>query len=245
MKELCADDRQREHLDKLVGLVRSQTLTGTEAWNAFSSPSNRKSYKRGTSKSVVVNFTDLQLETYRQLRAEVQKALFRRTAGCCSYCRRPVGHYGWAWHIEHVLPKSKYKARTFSLSNLTVGCVHCNQWKGARVDRNVSMSQPFPIINPISDGFRYSDHLRYLQFSTESIGFAKYSSLSDSGAETYRLLSFGELERAQGIDGLDETFSALHERITQAMGAGMASDDDGRFVSLLAGLKSSIYRVKQ
>ena len=242
MKSLCANDEQRVHLLKLVNLVRSRQLSGSEAWSAFSSPSANKSFNRANDQVVTFAFTLAERKTYDSLRAAVKDYLFAQCSGCCSYCRRPVGHYGWTWHIEHVIPKSKYRSHAFKLSNLTLGCSHCNFWKGARVDQHVVLQQGLVIINPVETGFKYSEHLRYVQLTTESLSFAKYSTHSLKGKRTYDDLSFSELERAHAINGLSGTMAALHERISGAMEAGLSQPHGLQLVNLLAQLKAAIYR---
>lgn len=242
MKSLCVDDAQRQHLLKLIRLVRNKSLNGPEAWSAFSSPALSKVYLRNNVHWRTVNFLAEEIKTYKALRKKVQETLFERCLGCCAYCRRPVGHYGWAWHIEHVIPKSKYPADTFKLANLTVGCVHCNMWKGRRVDDKLA-SKVLPIINPVAAGFNYSNHLRYIQVSTESLCYAKYSTISKEGVKTYGLLSFSELERSYTINGLHAPSAALHERITKAIGARLSDVEGRELVKLLGDLKSSIYRI--
>lgn len=239
MISLCNDD-QRKHLGKLLELVRDRELSGTEAWSVFSSPSASKKFKKNRTRAKTFRFSGEEVATYKQLRLIVKNKLFERCCGSCSYCRRPVGHYGWAWHIEHVIPKARYPAHTFSLANLTVGCVHCNMWKGSRVDKNLT-SKTLPIINPVEPGFQYSEHLSFLQFGTESLSFAKYYHHSKVGRETYDLLSFREIERARAITGLDGHAAALHERITKGLEIGLASDEGKHLVELLQKLKTSIY----
>ncbi|POE04425.1 HNH endonuclease [Pectobacterium odoriferum] len=241
MKSLCADDTQRAHIDQLISLLSTRELNGREAWSAFSSPERSKSFKRRENTVHRVTFTPAQIATYKTIREAAQKKLFQKCSGLCSYCRRPVGHYGWAWHIEHVLPKSKYPTHAFDLANLTVGCVHCNQWKGARIDKHV-VNKDLPIINPVESTFRYSDHLHYVQVSTESFTFAKYTTHSPKGLKTYQALKFSELERAQTINGLHSLTASLHERLTRVMGEGLSDEQGCELVKLLAELKSSIYR---
>jgi len=242
MRSLCENDGQRDHLAKLISLVSTRQLNGGEAWSAFSSPAKAKSFNRQGAHWKTINFTKEEIKTYEALREKTRKKLYERCIGCCAYCRRPVGHYGWAWHIEHVFPKSKRPSLAFELANLTVGCVHCNQWKGARVDKAFTQGQ-LPIINPVSPKFIYSQHLTYIQVSTESVCFAKYSTHSGLGVETYRLLSFEELERSYAINGMHAPTAALHERLTRAMGAALTAPEGRELVTLLGSLKSSIYRL--
>lgn len=242
MKTLCVNDAQRDHLARLMKLVSDRELTGTDAWSAFSAPKTKKNFYRKKVVWKVLAFTRKEVTTYTVLRAAVQKYLFNRCSGSCAYCRRPVGHYGWAWHIEHVLPKSSYPSKTFDLANLTVGCVHCNLWKGSRVDDKV-INGVLPIINPSLPRFKYSDHLSYIQISTESLCFAKYSHSSPEGKETYEVLSFSELERAQAIDTLHAPSAALHERIDKAISTGLSKKEGQEVIDLLAELKQHIYRI--
>ncbi len=242
MKTLCENAPQRAHLARLVKLVSDKELTGTDAWSAFSAPKAIKNFYKKKVLWKTLNFTREEVKTYIDLRAAVQKYLFNKCSGSCAYCRRPVGHYGWAWHIEHVLPKSNYPSKTFELANLTVGCVHCNLWKGSRIDDTV-VNGILPIINPSLPRFRYSDHLSYIQISTESLCFAKYFHLSPEGKETYKSLSFSELERAQAIDTLHAPSAALHERIDKAISAGLSKKEGQEVVNLLAQLKQHIYRI--
>jgi hypothetical protein len=241
MISLC-DTNQKGSLQRLLDLVADEKLSGTEAWSAFSAPAQLRKFKKKGAKERAFEFSESEIASYRGIRQLVKNRLFETCGGSCSYCRRPVGHYGWAWHIEHVFPKSAFASLTFSLSNLTVGCVHCNMWKGAAVDRKVK-SKKLPIINPVSIPFSYSEHLKYLQFGTESMSFAKYFYLTDVGRETYKLLSFKEIERAHAIVGLDGAASALHERISKGIELGLSSDDGEELLSLMQRLKTSIFAV--
>lgn len=241
MNSLCTDE-QKKHLLKLTTLVSEKKLSAQEAWSAFSAPAKSKKFKAGRPRAKSFTFSKEEVQTYEDLRQVVQNKLFERCGGSCSYCRRPIGHYGWAWHIEHVLPKSKYPAKTFLLSNLTVGCVHCNMWKGSKVDRQLK-TQKLPIINPVELNFQYSKHLKFVQIGTESLSFAKYIPHTTEGSTTYELLSFKELERAHAINGLDGFAAALHERITRAMQIGLGTAEGQQFAELLQRLKTSIYNL--
>ncbi|WP_128143353.1 HNH endonuclease [Janthinobacterium lividum] len=175
------------------------------------------------------------------MRQSLQKTLFEKYGRTCSYCRRPVGHYGISWHIEHVLPKSKYPSLAFDLVNLTVGCVDCNFWKGRRVDPK-AINRKLSIINPLEPDFKYSDHLQYLQISTEDLSFTKYLVKKTPGPETYEKLSFAEIERSHAIDGLDPLTAALHERVMRVISDGLMDPNSQDLLTLLGELKSAIYR---
>ena len=115
-------------------------------------------------------------------------------------------------------------------------------WKGSSVDKQLQ-TQKLPIINPVELDFRYSEHLNFVQIGTESLSFAKYFPHTQEGRETYKRLSFKELERAHAINGLDGSAAALHERITRGMQIGFEAADGQEFAALLQQLKTSIYNL--
>lgn len=242
MKSLCKTSDQKAHLKKLVDLIKHGDLDGGEAWSVFSAPAASMTFNRNKIFWRKIDFTAAERKTYKELRQTVQNHLFNKCSGSCAYCRRPVGHYGWAWHIEHVLPKSKHSSLTFTLSNLTVGCVHCNQWKGSRVDRFL-VGNKLPIINPSLPGFSYSAHLSYVQISTDSLCFAKYSHCSPEGAKTYEDLSFEELERSYAINGMHPPLASLHDKLERAIGIGLSTIEGRELATLLFDLKQSIYKI--
>lgn len=245
MKSLCTSDEQREHINKLVELVQKKTLTGTQAWSAFSVPAINKSFetKDRVSKKIftkTVKFSSEECATYKNIRQLVQRTLFEKYGRACVYCRRPIGHYGISWHIEHVLPKSKYPSDAFDIANLAVGCVDCNFWKGRRVDPHVA-NRELSIINPLEPNFKYSDHLQYLQIGTEDLSFTKYLVKKKLGPATYEKLSFEEIERAHAIDGLDPLTASLHERLMRVISDGLADPSAQELLTLLGNIKSAIY----
>ena len=240
MRSLCTSPAQETHLARLLVLVQQKVLTGTQAWTAFSAPLSSRDFKLSDGTTRTFTFSLAERKAYSAIREAAQKKLFEQYGRACSYCRRPVGHYGYSWHIEHVLPKSAYRSYTFKLANLTIGCVDCNRWKGVRVDKHVK-NKMLPIINPLSSGFKYSDHLRYLQIGTENLSFAKYLSRSPLGKKTFELLSFSELERAHAINSVDPLAAALHDRLTKAMSTSLNTQEGQEFLNLLSQLKSSIY----
>ena len=240
MKNFCVDASERSHLLKLVKLIRSKALTGTQAWSCFSTAPDAFKYKiNGEDRSI--QLTSPERNTYKRLRKLVQSRLFEKFGRSCVYCRRPVGHYGYSWHIEHVLPKSIYSASTFSFSNLAVGCVDCNRWKGVRVDPHVR-NRAMPIINPLCLDFDYSKHLRFLQINTEEMSFVKYHQISKEGIETFSKLNFSEIERSVTIDSLDGFTADLHSRLSSAMSTAGDIDGGDDLIELLTRLKSAMYR---
>lgn len=241
MKSLCTTDGQRTHLERLLVHVRKKELTGTQAWSAFSKPEATKKFKLPDGSEQSYGFSKEERDAYHVLRKASSRKLLERYGKACSYCRRPVGNYGYGWHIEHVLPKQKYPSLTFELDNLTVGCVDCNMWKSAHVDKTVR-GKTLLIINPVEPSFNYADHLRYLQFSTESLSFTKYKRMSEKGRKTFEDLRFDLLERAHAVTSVDGLAAELHDRMTSAMSAGLSVPDGEEILRLLGTLRTSIYR---
>lgn len=241
MRSLCTSAEQQTHLERLLAYARTKELTGTQAWSALSKPQATKKFKMPDGSEQAYQFSREERDTYDLLRKATSTKLFERCCKTCSYCRRPVGNYGYGWHIEHVLPKLKYPSLAFDLANLTVGCVDCNMWKSAHVDKTVT-AKTLLIINPVEPKFSYSEHLRYLQFSTESLSFTKYKCMSKKGIKTYQDLRFDLLERAQAVTSVDGLAAELHDRLSRAMSAGLTDPEGEELLSLLGTLRSSIYR---
>lgn len=152
MKSLSIDSTATRELNKLSKLVFNKTLTGTQAWSLFSSPAKAKIITAAREFKVPLD----KIKSFQTLKIAVREHLYKKSNGVCAYCRRPVAHYGYGWQIEHVLSKQWHPSKTFELSNLTVGCIECNSWKGSQVDRKVKTALPLPIINPLDQDFKYS-----------------------------------------------------------------------------------------
>ena len=243
MKTIC-NEEQKAHLEALIDRVKKGEISAGEAWTAFSVPAATKKFKRkdinGKKVEIAVKFALADRKSYKDIRAVVAQKLFAKHGKACIYCRRPVGHYGWSWHIEHVLPKSIYPTLTFDLENLAVGCVNCNMWKGVNVDKTVK-NKTLPIINPLELSFDYSMHLQYLQISTEKLSFAKYKSVSPLGTATHKLLHFEELERFTAVNSLDGIAAGLNDRMTRALSTGMSLPNGDELVTLISDLRSAVY----
>ncbi|WP_081659383.1 MULTISPECIES: HNH endonuclease [Ralstonia] len=91
--------------------------------------------------------TSDEIEGLKSLKKRVVERLERKHHRACAYCRRPVGHYGYGWNIEHVYPKASFPEDTFSLRNFTIACVDCNRWKAARGDHQC-LPKDSPLSNP-------------------------------------------------------------------------------------------------
>ncbi|RKP52130.1 HNH endonuclease [Trinickia fusca] len=239
MKSLAKSAAESGALKKLSGLVTAGNLTGTEAWTCFSAAKTKQVFRKGT---LVVEFTAKQVEAMKGLKQRLVPELMQRSRRACAYCRRPVGRYGFAWHIEHVYPKADFDDKTFDLSNLTVGCADCNRWKGSRVDKKTK-TNGLSIINPVANGFRYSDSLSLVHLTTEEVCFVKYTPRDAAGTSTYKALQFEEIERSTIVDSMNPSLADLHRRINDVLLDRADNPAHAELVTLLGKLKSNIYRL--
>ncbi|MDP9993835.1 hypothetical protein J2W28_004463 [Variovorax boronicumulans] len=238
MRSLSENAVDRASLARLAKMLADDEITSGRAWACFSQPDQLKNF--GDQK---IAFSAAEVKAYKSLRKLASTKLFKQFKGACVYCRRPVGRYGYSWHIEHVWPKALHPRKTFLMSNLAVGCVDCNRWKGVRVDKTAA--QVLPIIDPTQRGFKYSRHLGYVQISTEDLHLIKYLTKDALGAETHALLNFSEIERFTLIDSMNGDLAQLHSELRRLLGACNPEDpEDERLIELLLKLRGSIYRVQ-
>ena len=239
MMTLATTEVEKAALRRLSQLAVNGPLTGTTAWRCFSSPVAR--YRYDENQPPVV-FNANELAALKSLKKRIVDHLEFKARRACAYCKRPVGHYGYGWHIEHVYPKASYPERTFALGNLTIGCTDCNQWKAARVDRG-TLTGGLTIIDPVANGFRYGDHINLVHLATEEICFVKYRPTSETGRATYNKLQFADIERSTIIDSVNDDLAALHRRMNDALANVQASDSESELGALLCTLRSRIYRL--
>lgn len=239
MQSLTKDPDEKAALLRLINGMGPEGLNGTNAWSCFSSPSDSYDFR----KQGVYNFTPLEKTSFFSLKKKLVSHLLEKSRGACAYCKRPVGRYGFSWHIEHVYPKSHFPERTFLLSNLVVGCVDCNKWKAARVDRQSRSG--LSIIDPSRPDFIYSNYLNFVSICTEYMAFIKYLPKDDAGLATWEKLNFAEIERATLIDSLNPRIERLHQRINQAACEKLGDAEGGELVELLYQLKGKIYDPKR
>ncbi|KWA78305.1 hypothetical protein WL30_02675 [Burkholderia ubonensis] len=239
MMSLAKTDIEKDTLRRLLHYVDDETLTGTSAWTCFSSPRAEHVYDEDEPP---ITFTTDERNSLKSLKKRVVERLERRNRRACAYCKRPVGNYGYGWNIEHVYPKASFPASTFSLQNLTIGCVDCNQWKAARVDKK-TLAEGLTIIEPVANGFRYGDHINLVHIATEDICFIKYRPTSKAGKQTYEKLQFTDIERSTIIDSVNDDLAALHRRMNDLLASAQSGDSHTELVALLGQLKSNIYRL--
>ncbi|MHA6160175.1 HNH endonuclease [Pseudomonas sichuanensis] len=238
MKSLAVGAVEKKAIQRLINLVANNSLDATKAWTCFSSP---RAALLDKDQKPLQQFSKLEQDAYTALKKRVVQRLENTCSRACAYCRRPVGNYGYGWHIEHVYPKASFPEQAFDLSNLAIGCVDCNKWKAARVDRETGKTRALQIINPCADRFRYGQHLRLLHVATESFAFVKYMPLTPPGTQTYDLLEFAMIERSTIIDSINQDLAALHRKINDFVASADGVEQKSEMSDLLLRLKQNIY----
>jgi len=215
MKTIVSQE-EKELLERIEAMLASGNyyLTGTSAWKLFSKPkkSHEISFKKKPVCSIV--FTEKEVELLESIKKKLVANLENKCARRCAYCKRTIGKYGWSWHVEHIMCKSKNQGGTFLLRNLTAACVDCNFNKNNAVDKKQT---PYDIINPNEINFDYSVHLNYFHVATEKICLLKYKSQSESGRNTYQKLKFTNLEFRESLASISEAsrifFDGIDDKI--------------------------------
>lgn len=240
MKTLCKSDAETEVLKRLTALIKDGTLSGSSAWTCFSTPQSSHQIDKPPVPPVV--FSDPEQQSLTAIKVRLVSHLVQSGRGACAYCKRPVGRYGFGWHIEHVYAKSRFPSKTFVLSNLTIGCVDCNRWKATSVDRTSTEGQ-LGIIDPTTSNFRYGQYLKYVHIATESLSLVKYLPQNPLGEQTWTLLKFAEIERATLIDSMNAEMANLHDRVNEFLLDRDPSDEDDQIATLLRKMQSAMYRL--
>jgi hypothetical protein len=240
MKTLCKSNAETEVLKRLTDLINEGTLSGTNAWTCFSKP--QASHQFGEPIVPPVVFSDAERKSLKAIKERLVSHLVQRGRGACAYCKRPVGRYGFGWHLEHVYAKSRFPFKTFVLSNLTIGCVDCNRWKATSVDKTSTEGQ-LGIIDPTTKNFRYGQFLKYVQIATESLSLVKYLPQHPLGEQTWTRLMFSEIERNTLIDSMSAEMANLHDRLNDFLLDRDPSDADDEVATLLRKLQSAMYRL--
>lgn len=240
MLTLKLTDAEKDDLKWLADHMSAnpQKLNGTQAWAVFSSKNLKVTLTRGGGDFTV---SAARRASFKTIKEAVVEELLTRCGRACAYCRRPVGKYGYGWHIEHVKAKGDDWHGTFDLGNLVVGCIDCNYWKNINVDKKTATQKP-SIINPAAQAFSYATHLRFVQLTTESLAFAKYLIKADPGQSTYDALQLELIERCTAINRMDDKTAALHERLTRVLTDAVDDAEHADLAALLAKLRAHIYK---
>lgn len=235
MRRLANNGGEKAVLARLQKMVADGTLSATNAWSCLSKPELNKAF--GKRKPETASFTAEEILQLNALKEKTVRHLERVSQRMCSYCRRPVGKYGYGWHIEHVMCKSKHTESAFDLTNLVLACVDCNMTKNIEVDRK---SEPYDIIDPRLKHFNYSQHLRFLSLSTEALCVLKYEAISPEGKSTYSKLHFDRLERMAVLRSISPQVSDRIQDLDDAADKFTRIDDNHPMAKFLTRLKSAL-----
>jgi hypothetical protein len=104
----------------------------------------------------------------------------------CEYCRLHEDEDGFAFHVEHIIPRQH--GGTDDLANLAFACQFCNLHKGP----NLSGIDPVTgatveLFHPRSD--KWSEHFAHRQFH--------FQGLTQKGRATIRVLAMNDPERVR------------------------------------------------
>lgn len=194
-----------------------------------------------------LTFSQEEIKLLTSIKGKLTRYLKNKNNCRCAYCKRPMGNYGWSWHIEHIQCKQHNRSGTFELNNLTFSCIDCNYNKGNHVDKN---NQHNLIINPNEDKFIYSNNIKMKIKGDDLILILNYSVLSDIGKNTYDKLKLSILEYSETLLSMNSNLSHLISDINHIIDKykhkhqDMADNHDinvyDRFNDLLCELKVSI-----
>lgn len=115
-----------------------------------------KNYKLWTDdllQEVEINGERIKSFEARYRHKTIKEAVKKETCGKCAYCESAVSAASFG-DIEHIIPKSKVREKTFEWENLTFSCQKCNNKK---LDYH---SEEYPLINPYVQ--EPSNHIQYL-----------------------------------------------------------------------------------
>src|SRR3982074_3820485 len=87
-----------------------------------------------------------------------REAVVERALGKCEYCRAPQSVTGYAFHLEHIKPRSQ--GGKDELSNYALACAHCNYSKASHLTgEDPKTGRQEPLFNPRKDN--WSKHFTF------------------------------------------------------------------------------------
>lgn len=162
-------------------------------------------YKFAEDENVIINSNinshhDWDKDCFDNIKESLIDFLRREQNNLCCYCKCELGGKKGEFHIEHVLPKSKYVRFMFKPENLALTCPHCNvskntndpyipyDNKGKPIIRYPSTNNRFLTIHPYLDN--YSDNIKILKGSV-------YNALTQKGIKTIDFCKLYELQHVE------------------------------------------------
>ena len=144
-------------------------------------------------------------EELKVLKSKIKEHLKTNFNEQCCYCKRGFeDEFNMVIDIEHILPKSKFRALTFDIKNLNLSCKRCNmKIKKERIDFLVDKINAYTnrynpnnylLIHPNLD--IYKENLNFINFTLDDEKFIKYIPLSAKGKFNYKYFYLDKIERS-------------------------------------------------
>ncbi|MEZ8059524.1 HNH endonuclease [Vibrio splendidus] len=148
----------------------------------------------------------------------IKNLVSERQGNYCCYCKRDFNkETERVKHIEHILPKSKFPAYTFDVTNLALSCVRCNSDRKSddisflainmdfykkKWSKKVYSSELYRFIHPNLENIDY--HLDVKVFTFDNRVYYKYKCLTEKAIYHYdyfdlKFFEFESISKNQGI----------------------------------------------
>ena len=122
-----------------------------------------------------------------ELKRALRDQLSPRQAHRCCYCRRWMANNGYARHIEHVLPHSKFPQFSVHFWNLAIACPDCNLLKADSVWGGIDRKKKrYPLPSDIRTWFHprfhdYDHHVRFVRLESNGMAVVVFIGLTHPG----------------------------------------------------------------
>ncbi|EPX2489588.1 TPA: HNH endonuclease [Klebsiella michiganensis] len=235
---LGLNSNERGVIKRLVDYVANNpTHKTSDIWSCFSRPELSRKISDNLGVKHDITFSKIEKDSLASAKIKLTKYLAKICLNRCSYCKRPMGNYGWSWHIEHVKCKQHHRNATFLLENFTLACVDCNYRKASGVDRPNRFSD---IINPNSVDFNYKNHLKMNIHGNEVILSLSFFIIDRLGSNTYELLKLKNLEYSTTLRSINQSIDILLGDIDRVLIEEPKDENEERLMSLLNELKTNL-----
>ena len=105
--------------------------------------------------------------TKRSIPRAFRRRLLAEARGRCAYCRTPISISGARLVVDHIVPEAA--GGQTEIENLCLACHSCNEFKGARVASEDSVTRKVvALFHPRRQ--RWSEHFRWSLDGTEVVG---------------------------------------------------------------------------
>lgn len=140
-------------------------------------------------------------EAISEIKNKLKEYHLPRVKERCCYCRRQLNDAKIEQDREHIIPKSRCKALTYNVFNISISCKRCNMdYKKESVEHISDMSgidedymNPDRYLIPHPNIDKYTDHLSRKSFEEEDLIVCSYEIRSDKGRFLYEFLRLDKL----------------------------------------------------